>query len=96
MDSRQTGEDQFLRNLVDQRDAETFVQVHQNLKTTHKEDDSMESDQWGLVAAGGAVSSIHLVPPKCVKLVARRPNEATRSFSVAEESVQILKRFWPN
>lgn len=42
VDPRQTGEDEFLRNLVDQRDAETFLQVHQNLMTTH-----------GSVATGG-------------------------------------------
>lgn len=37
VDPRQTGEHQLFRNLVDQRDTETFLQVHQNLLTTQTE-----------------------------------------------------------
>lgn len=41
VDPRQTGEDQLLGNLVDQRDTETFLQVHQNLTTV---DENIEAD----------------------------------------------------
>lgn len=56
MDPRQTGEHQLFRNLVDQRDTETFLQVHQNLLTTQTEKTGtwrwikVSGDEWRLVA----------------------------------------------
>lgn len=56
VDPRQTGEHQLFRNLVDQRDTETFLQVHQNLLTTQTEKTrtwrwiNVSGDEWRLVA----------------------------------------------